>query len=389
VTLPHSSVDSLYVHVPFCSRKCEYCAFYSEPTRGADMTRYVSCLEVELEKRALRFGKGTVFFGGGTPSLLPTSEWQRLLEKMQALDLLGAREWTIECNPATVSLEKARLWREFGINRISMGVQSLHEALLDRLGRVHSREMVFRSFETLRQAGFDNINVDLMFAIPGQTMEIWKATLHEAISLGSEHLSSYEVTFEEDTPLYDQMMAGEIDVNEELACEMYEALIDLSGQAGFTQYEVSNFARGLWDETEALPSRACRHNVNYWRGGFWHGLGPSASGYMDGTRTRNWASTQLYCALIEQGQDAVENRESLPAKARAGEIAAIGLRMNEGWDFQRFKDVTGLELREEWAEDIASLERDHLGERDESGFRLTRRGLRFADLAAERFIRSS
>ena len=145
---------------------------------------------------------------------------------MERLNLLGAEEFTVECNPATVSADKAKLLRDFGVNRISMGVQSLDETLLERLGRIHSREMVFKSFDILRRAGFDNVNLDLMFAIPGQTMEIWRATLTEALALGSEHLSSYEVIYEDDTPLFAQLQAGEFDVDEDLACAMYEELVE-------------------------------------------------------------------------------------------------------------------------------------------------------------------
>ena len=186
----------------------------------------------------------TIFFGGGTPSLLNLRQWEQILRAMERLNLLGAEEFTVECNPATVSADKAKLLRDFGVNRISMGVQSLDEALLDRLGRIHTREMVFKSFDILRRAGFDNLNLDLMFAIPGQTMEIWRATLTEALALGSEHLSSYEVIYEDDTPLFAQMKAGEFDVDEDLACAMYEELVERATAAGFRQYEVANFARG-------------------------------------------------------------------------------------------------------------------------------------------------
>src|SRR5580765_1365659 len=194
---PPNPVTSLYVHVPFCAQKCSYCAFYSEPSSGELINRFVSALIREMELVASDLRPKTIFFGGGTPSLLNLRQWEQLLETMGRLDLLGATEWTVECNPATVSLDKARLLRSFGVNRISMGVQSLNEGLLDRLGRVHTREMVFKSFDILRKAGFDNLNVDLMFAIPGQTMDIWRATLAEALALGSEHLSSYEVIYEE------------------------------------------------------------------------------------------------------------------------------------------------------------------------------------------------
>src|SRR6478736_9997477 len=185
-------IESLYVHVPFCAQKCEYCAFFSEASNGDVINRYVSALVRELELVAHDLRPRTIFFGGGTPSILNLRQWESLLQTMARLNLLGVAEFTVECNPATVSLDKAKLLRSFGVNRISMGVQSLDEALLDRLGRVHSREMVFKSFDTLRQAGFDNVNVDLMFAIPGQTMEVWRATLDEAVALGSEHFSSYE-----------------------------------------------------------------------------------------------------------------------------------------------------------------------------------------------------
>ena len=174
---------------------------------------------------------------------------------MERLNLLGAEEFTVECNPATVSADKAKLFRDFGINRISMGVQSLDEKLLDRLGRIHSREMVFKSFNTLRSAGFENINLDLMFAIPTQTMEIWHATLNEAMAMQSEHLSSYEVIYEDDTPLYEQLKAGEFSVDEDLACEMYEELISRALNGGFHQYEIANFARDIRPNTQMLGAR--------------------------------------------------------------------------------------------------------------------------------------
>ena len=238
-------VGSLYVHVPFCAQKCAYCAFYSEASSGELINRYVAALIRELEIVADDLKPKTIFFGGGTPSLLNLRQWETILRAMEQLNLLGAEEFTVECNPATVSADKAKLFRDFGINRISMGVQSLDEKLLDRLGRIHSREMVFKSFDILRAAGFENINLDLMFAIPTQTMEIWQATLNEAMAMQSEHLSSYEVIYEDDTPLFEQLKAGEFSVDEDLACEMYEELISRAASGGFHQYEIANFARDI------------------------------------------------------------------------------------------------------------------------------------------------
>ncbi len=390
-------VHSLYVHVPFCAHKCAYCAFYSEASSGALIERYVHALCRELEMVAGELEPNTIFFGGGTPSLLNLRQWEQILTTMARLKLTDAAEWTVECNPATVSLDKAKLLRAHGVNRISMGVQSFDDDLLERLGRIHTREMVFKSFAALRAAGFKNINIDLMFAIPGQTREVWRATLAEALALGSEHLSSYEVIYEEDTPLYAQLQAREFDVDEGLACEMFEDLVERAGAAGFRQYEIANFARDVDSKpadgraregttaahephaerrlqpaagisgqatflppeggvpqtvhqrgedgdaatTGDLPDRACQHNINYWRGGAYHGLGPSAAGYVQGVRTKNWSNTQLYCEQLEQGRRAIESKEELAPVARAGEVAAFGLRMNAGWPFEQFEAATG------------------------------------------------
>ena len=380
-------VSSLYVHVPFCAQKCSYCAFYSEASSGELIERYTNALIRELELVAHDLKPATVFFGGGTPSILNLKQWRRTLETMQRLNLLGAAEWTIESNPATVSLDKAKLWRDFGVNRVSMGVQSLDENLLDRLGRVHSRDMVFKSFDILRRAGFDNVNLDLMFAIPGQTMAVWEQTLDEAIALGSEHLSCYEVIYEDDTPLFKQLAAGEISIDEDLACAMHEKLVERATNAGFVQYEIANFARNNPRSHDDVPSHACRHNVNYWRAGSYYGLGPSAAGYLRGVRTKNWSNTQLYCERLERGERAIETVEELPALKRAGETAAFGLRMNAGWPLVQFRSVTGFDLHSEWRTEISDLVARGWADLSPDRFRLTPNGLRFADTAAEMFLR--
>jgi oxygen-independent coproporphyrinogen-3 oxidase len=371
---------------------------------GDFVNRYVAALVRELEIVADDLRPSTVFFGGGTPSLLNLRQWKQILRAMQRLGLLGAKEWTVECNPATVSADKAKLLRDFGVNRISMGVQSLDEALLERLGRIHTRDMVFRSFDALRQAGFDNLNLDLMFAIPGQTLEMWRTTLDEALALGSEHLSTYEVIYEDDTPLFAQLKAGEFDANEDLACAMYDDLVERAAAASFQQYEGANFARDRRisnDESRttnfssdphqtlnsSLPAFSCRHNVNYWRGGPFYGLGPSATSYVRGIRTKNWSNTQLYCEQLERGKRAIESREELSPLSRAGETAAFGLRMTEGWPFEEFRHTTGHDLRQEWASDMNELTKRGWGRLSPDCFRLTRRGLRFADAAAELFLR--
>ncbi len=383
-------VTSLYIHVPFCAHKCEYCAFFSEASSGELINRYVAALVNELHIVADNLKPKTIFFGGGTPSLLNLRQWETILRALEKLNLLGAEEFTVESNPATVSADKSKLLRDFGVNRISMGVQSLDEKLLDRLGRIHSREQVFKSYDILRAAGFANVNLDLMFAIPTQTMGTWRETLNEIIAMQSEHLSSYEVIYEDDTPLFQQLQAGEFSVDEDLACEMYEELISRSGTAGFQQYEIANFAKDefkIENSKLKIPSHACQHNVNYWRGGDYHGLGPSATGYVRGVRTKNWANTQLYCEQLEKNKRAIESSEELPPLKRAGETAAFGLRMNAGWPFAEFKRATNFDLRAEWNSEIKNLEERGWGKISGESFHLTHQGLRFADAAAEMFLR--
>ncbi|MGA2865274.1 MAG: coproporphyrinogen-III oxidase family protein [Verrucomicrobiota bacterium] len=418
-------VASLYVHVPFCARKCGYCAFYSEASTGELLNRYVAALRRELELVAADLKPRTVFFGGGTPTLLAPRHWEQIFRAMERLGLLGAGEWTVECNPATISLDKARLLRSAGVNRVSLGVQSLNPTLLQRLGRIHTRTRAFKAFDLLRRAGFDNLNLDLMFAIPGQTLEVWRQTLTEALALGSEHLSSYEVTYEEDTPLYAQLHAGQFVVDEDLACAMHAELVERAAAAGLQQYEIANFARptprprfptaesparplpagqpggarrekpppgevrtpAVFDLSSELPFFACRHNLNYWRGGSFYGVGPSATSYVRGVRTRNWSNTRLYCELLEQGRRPLESREELAPLARAGETAAFGLRLVAGWPFEQFRQTTGHDLRGEWAGDMNRLVQQGWGRLAPDRFQLTREGLRFADAAARLFLR--
>ena len=381
------SIKSLYVHVPFCASKCSYCAFYSHAPGDGLVDRYVDALCREMEFIAGDCAPKTIFFGGGTPSILNLKQWQKTLEAMRKHGLTGATEWTVECNPATVSKDKAQLLREAGVNRISMGVQTFDADLLERIGRIHTREQIYKSVKILRAAGIDNLNVDLMFAIPTQTMAQWRASLAEAVALAPEHLSAYEVIYEQDTPLFEQLQAGEFDVNEDMACDMYDMLVDFAGEHGWHRYEIANFARHEGDGTFEIPSRACRHNVNYWRGGDCHALGPSATGYVRGVRTKNISNTQIYCERLERDESPVDTREELSPLSRAGETAAFGLRMTAGWPFDEFKRVTGHDLRTEWNDTMNDWVDRNQAIRDPGSFRLNRQGLRFADAAAVDFLR--
>jgi oxygen-independent coproporphyrinogen-3 oxidase len=374
--------------VPFCARKCGYCAFFSQPALELS-DRYTRALLREFELRLPAQAPATLFFGGGTPTLLNLRQWTMILESLHARYGHMTAEWTVECNPATLSSAKAHLLRDAGVNRISMGVQSLDERLLHRLGRAHNRETVFRTFDLLRQAGFANINLDLMFAIPGQTRAVWKNTLQEVLALGSEHLSAYEVIYEEDTPLFHQMKAGKIDVDEDLACAMYEDLCEAAHQHGLEQYEIANFARPAQGSFARLPARACLHNVAYWRGKPFLGFGPSACSFEQKVRLRNWANTRLYCEHLESCKLPVESRDVLSPIDRAGEIAAFGLRLLVGWSYDEFEQITGFDLRSHWPDEMSSLADRGWAIATDTAFRLTPAGLRFADAAAELFLQPS
>jgi oxygen-independent coproporphyrinogen III oxidase len=398
-------VGSLYIHVPFCAQKCGYCAFYSEPAGLKLKSRYVQALLRELELTETELKPQTIYFGGGTPSLLSIGQWEEIVKGLRSRGCGKPVEWTVECNPATISAEKARFLRSAGVNRISLGVQSLDDGLLERLGRIHTRKTVFRTYDLLRKSGFENINLDLMFAIPGQGLGTWRKTLREARAMDTEHLSCYEVTYEEDTRLYAELEAGKISPDEDQACAMYDELLETAAAAGLEQYEIANFARrgtqtsgahsGLAQqearETQEdllrLPGFACRHNVNYWRGGAFVGLGPSATTYVGGVRQKNWPNTQLYCDLIENGRATAQSSEQLSPLGRAGETAAFGLRMTTGWPFEQFRAVTGFELRQEWAADLQELVKRGWASVTDERVSLTPAGLRFADAAAQLLLR--
>ena len=340
-------VAHLYVHVPFCAAKCHYCAFYSRPGSLDQMTGYVDSVLAELAQYAAQLAPVTIFIGGGTPSLLPVECWQRLLDGLHRyLSLTGIIEWTVECNPATVDEAKARLWRGAGINRISLGVQSFDDRLLQTLGRVHTSRQAIETYRLLRAAGFDNIGLDLMFALPGQTMAQWRDTLHKAVALDPEHISAYCLTPEEGTAL-----AG-FAPDEEQSLGMFESGIETLAAAGYRHYEISNFAK---------PGRECAHNIAYWEGKDYIGLGPSA---VSTVGLRRWTSGG--------------GEEPLTPQVRQAERVAFGLRMIEG--------VPAELVRGRWDAEVAGLLRESLVCWNDGRLRLTHRGLLFADAVASEFV---
>ncbi len=364
-------IRHLYVHIPFCPKVCPYCSFYKEASDRNKTQRFLDSVLAELDARLLERAvqPETIFFGGGTPSALSTPQLDYLLSGLRArLDLSELREWTLEMNPATVSLEKAALLRGLGVNRISMGVQSWDEGLLKQLGRVHSGAQAERSYEILREAGFENVNLDLMFAVPTQTRAQWQASLEKTIALKPEHISAYCLTFEEDTAYFARFTRGELTQDEAWDADLFEATMDTLGAAGFEQYEISNYAQ---------PGRDCLHNLAYWLGADYLGLGPSAFSTVGARRWQNVADTSAYCDRIERGEPAESFTEALSEATRRSERIAFGLRTNRG---------VSRESVAPWTADVAQFERDGFLDAKGDHLVLSRRGKLMADTVAETFV---
>ncbi len=364
-------VRNLYAHIPFCVKLCPYCCFHVE-TPGKNKTRgFLDALLSELEKQrdAVGLRPHTIFLGGGTPTMLSVSELEYLLGGMRArLDLSELREWTIEINPATVSADKARRLRDLGVTRVSMGVQSWDDATLQTLGRTHSAAQAERTLDLLRAAGFANINLDLMFAVPGQTMEQWRASLAKTIALAPEHISAYCLTFEEDTEFFRKLGAGEFSQDDERDARMFELAMDLLPAAGYGHYEISNYAR---------PGFESAHNAACWKGDDYLGLGPSAFSTVGTRRWQNVPDSAAYARRIFAGESPVSFEENLTPQTRAGEIAAFAIRTDRG--------VARTSLLP-WQERVQEFEALGLLQNRDDRFVLTRRGKLLADAVAEAFV---
>jgi len=364
-------IRHLYVHIPFCLKICPYCSFYKEASNRHKTQRFLDALLCEVEQQAARhpLQPKTIFFGGGTPSALSTSQLYYLLGGLrERLDLSALTEWTLEMNPATVSLEKARMLHALGVNRISMGVQSWDPGLLQVLGRVHTAAQAERSFNILREAGFDNVNLDLMFAIPTQTRAQWAATLEKTFALGPEHVSAYCLTYEEDTAFFRRFQSGEYKQDKEWDADLFELTLDRLAAAGYEPYEISNHAK---------PDRACLHNLAYWEGADYLGLGPSAFSTRGADRWQNAPDSEAYTEHVLAGKSAVGFRETLDAATRLSERVAFGLRTNRG-----VPEV----LLGPWRATVDEYLEAGFFTREGVNIRLTRKGVLVADALAEAFV---
>ncbi len=360
----------VYVHVPFCASTCDFCAFYQTKPTAHGVKSFLQGVEREAELVAWTQPVSTVFWGGGTPGLLAPRDLSRLAETVRVRCGGAPEEWTVEMAPASVTAERLAALRDAGVTRISMGAQSFQPALLDGLGRQHTREQIYRAYERVRAADFRSVNLDLMFALPGQTAEEWAADVREAVALAPDHLSTYCLTFEEDTALWVKLSQGRVKLDPEHEARLYEATWAQLAAAGYAQYEVSNFAR---------PGHACLHNLNTWRMHEWIGLGPSAASQHAGRRGANVADLEQWLANVARGERVTEDRVAVTPELRAEDALIFGLRMNAGVEVGAWKTrVPDAPWREVEAL-LARLVDEGLATRGASVVRLTERGRLVAD----------
>jgi len=362
-------IEHLYIHIPFCPNICPYCAFYKE-TAGRDRVElFIEALLLEAQFHASELLPKTIFFGGGTPSALSFSQMERLLDGLHhTLNLSAIEEWTIEMNPATVSSDKAKLLYEAGVNRISMGVQSWDDAVLKTLGRMHSSQKGEESFYLLREAGFRNISIDLIFGIPYQSLNSWRNTLEKTVLLAPEHLSAYGLTYEEGTDFFRQRSRGVMKENNDLEAEQFELADAILESSGYEHYEISNYAKNHHES---------KHNLAYWLGSDYLGLGPSAFSTVRGERWRNIAETGLYSSSTIEGKTARDFEEKLSLSLLASERAAFGLRTNQGLDFEKAHP---------WHQAMVEMEQHGLLYRTQDRWLLTKKGFLLADTVGEIFF---
>ncbi|MGC8669337.1 MAG: radical SAM family heme chaperone HemW [Chthonomonadales bacterium] len=364
---------SLYVHVPFCERRCAYCDFNTFAGLGRLTDAYVKAASSQIERSPERGRKvDTIFFGGGTPTFLAPLQLAKIMEAVRRnFAVEDGAEITSEANPGSGDGQRFAAMRRMGFNRISIGVQSFNDALLRKLGRIHTAEEARTAFHGARQAGFANVNLDLMFGLPAQSFQDWCATLEQAVCLGPEHLSVYALTIEPGTPFHKAAALGKLDLpDEQLQNDMYEWAIERLERAGYEHYEISNFA---------LPGFRCRHNLNYWHNGEYLGFGPGAVSYLKGRRWKTEPDLTRYITKLAMGEDTATEQECLPPLQALGETLMVGIRLMDGVDLDALGRRFECDAHRILGDALFELERAGLVERSAGRVHLTRRGLLFAD----------
>lgn len=359
----------LYIHIPFCRSRCSYCDFATGIYQGELAARYVRALVEEIStSRHAGAGVDTIYFGGGTPSLLTPSQLDLILSALQRqFDIDSGAEVTLEMNPGTVSRDQLRLFRKLGVNRASFGAQTFDDAELAKLGRSHSSADTFKTFHELREAGFDNVSFDLIAGLPGQTLDGWQRNIEQSLALQPEHLSFYLLEVHSGTPLADHIRRGLQPVpDEDLAAVMYEWMIERAAAAGYEHYEISNLC---------TPGFSSRHNTKYWTGAAYYGFGCSAHSFDGGARRwSNQRDVLRYVENVEQGASPVVEEQELTEADLRAEALFLGMRMMRGVDVREYSELFGVDLRAEHQDDLDRFREAGLVEFDGDLIRLTRNG---------------
>ncbi len=372
----------LYVHIPFCRRKCLYCDFSSYPSMERHIPAYLAALKKELsEITGDRKGLAvkSIFIGGGTPSLLGAEEIDGLLRHISRCVVIKSdAEITLESNPGTLDEKKLRGYRAAGVNRLSIGLQAWQDRLLKTLGRIHTSEEFVEGFRSARKAGFENINVDLIFGIPGQAPGDWEETLSSVVALGPEHLSCYSLIIEQGTVFGDLYEKGELQpVDDELDRAMYRKAIEYLTARGYRHYEISNFA---------MEGFECRHNLIYWKAQEYIGIGAAAHSYIDGVRRANTADVLSYIESINNGVLPVVERQNIDTRESMSEYMILGLRLIKGVSFSEFFRRYGVGVGDIFGERIDRLVERGLLIKDDDRIFLTEKGLDLANSVFLEFI---
>ena len=370
----------IYIHIPFCAKKCNYCDFLSFPAAKEMQETYVDTLlkEIEAAKDRETYRVSTVFFGGGTPSILPAEDIARILDQLRDNFLIAPdAEISVECNPGTVTLSKLTTYKDAGINRLSFGLQSSDNEELRLLGRIHTWEAFLDSYHYARETGFNNINIDLMSALPGQTIDKWQKTVENVMVLHPEHISAYSLIIEENTPFYETYKNGHGLPEEEEDRRMYAWTKKTLEEAGYRRYEISNYA---------LPGRQCRHNVGYWKRIPYRGFGLGASSLIDEYRFKNTEDLNLYIARTREGQACYDDCEKIDTKSQMEEYMFLGLRLTDGISEQEFFQIFGESIDEIYGQHLDQLMGQGLLLREKGRIFLTDRGVDISNYVMAQFF---
>ena len=368
---------SAYVHIPFCTQICYYCDFSKVFIKNQPVDSYLEHLIEEYDSYDIKKLR-TLYIGGGTPTALSAPQLAFLLEKLtDKLDLSYLEELTIEANPGDLDQEKIAVLKDSPVNRVSLGVQTFNDRMLKQIGRSHSEKDIYENIANLKKAGFDNISIDLIYALPKQTMEDVKTNVAKAISLDIPHMSLYSLILENHTVFMNRMRQGKLPLpKEDLEAKMFDYIIAELEKAGFEHYEISNFSK---------PGFESRHNLMYWDNAEYYGIGAGASGYVDGVRYKNHGPIRHYLQAVEAGNARVQE-EVLTLNEKMEEEMFLGLRKKSGVSKKRFEEKFGLSFEDQYGSVVSELTEQGLLVPDRDIVRMTKKGLFLGDTVAEKFI---